>query len=129
MEQRVGDGGRGASRRGLLHLPGQCELAGCDPSSVFQVTLRPNGDIVFVYIEVQPVLTRAALYDHEPVAGISGDQSEARSDQSEARIDFFLFVLYCGLLFLDDQDHLSNVKPNSILDWLINQYEDFVGNY
>ena len=27
---------------------------------------------MFVYIEVQPVLTRAALYDHEPVAGISG---------------------------------------------------------
>ena len=43
---------------------------------MFQVTLYPNGDIVFVYIEVQPVLTRAALYDHEPVAGISGDQSE-----------------------------------------------------
>ena len=86
------------------------------------MTLRPNGDIVFVYIEVQPVLTRAALYDHEPVAGISGDQSEAR-------IDFFLFVLYYDLRFLDDQDHLSNVKPNSILDWLINQYEDFVGNY
>jgi len=40
-------------------------------SFTFQVTLRPNGDIVFVYIEVQPVLTRAALYDHEPVAGIS----------------------------------------------------------
>lgn len=37
----------------------------------FQVTLRPNGDIVFVYVEVQPVLTHAALYDHEPVAGIS----------------------------------------------------------
>ena len=36
------------------------------------MTLRPNGDIVFVYIEVQPVLTTAALYDHEPVAGISG---------------------------------------------------------
>ena len=35
--------------------------------------MRPNGDIVFVYIEVQPVLTRAALYDHEPVAGISGE--------------------------------------------------------
>ena len=35
------------------------------------MTLRPNGDIVFVYIEVQPVLTTAALYDHEPVAGIS----------------------------------------------------------
>ena len=41
-------------------------------SFTFQVTLRPNGDIVFVYIEVQPVLTTAALYDHEPVAGISG---------------------------------------------------------
>lgn len=40
-------------------------------SFTFQVTLRPNGDIVFVYIEVQPVLTMAALYDHEPVAGIS----------------------------------------------------------
>jgi hypothetical protein len=36
------------------------------------VTLRPNGDIVFVYIEVQSVLSVAALYDHEPVAGISG---------------------------------------------------------
>ena len=47
---------------------------------MFQVTLYPNGDIVFVYIEVQPVLTRAALYDHEPVAGISGDQSEAHFD-------------------------------------------------
>jgi hypothetical protein len=40
-------------------------------SFTFQVTLYPNGDIVFVYIEVQPVLTTAALYDHEPVAGIS----------------------------------------------------------
>lgn len=40
-------------------------------SFTFQVTLTPNGDIVFVYIEVQPVLTTAALYDHEPVAGIS----------------------------------------------------------
>merc|ERR1719430_1295169 len=40
-------------------------------SFTFQVTIRPNGDIVFVYIEVQPVLTMAALYDHEPVAGIS----------------------------------------------------------
>ena len=39
---------------------------------LFQVTLWPNGDIAFVYIEVQPVLTTAALYDHEPVAGISG---------------------------------------------------------
>ena len=41
-------------------------------SCFVQVTIRPNGDIVFVYIEVQPVLTTAALYDHEPVAGISG---------------------------------------------------------
>lgn len=40
-------------------------------SFTFQVTLRPNGDIVFVYIEVQSVLSVAALYDHEPVAGIS----------------------------------------------------------
>ena len=47
---------------------------------MFQVTLYPNGDIVFVYIEVQPVLTRAALYDHEPVAGISGDQWKAHFD-------------------------------------------------
>lgn len=36
--------------------------------------MRPNGDIVMVYVEVQPVLTTAALYDHEPVAGISGRQ-------------------------------------------------------
>jgi hypothetical protein len=36
------------------------------------VTLWPNGDIAFVYVDVQPVLTTAALYDHEPVAGISG---------------------------------------------------------
>ena len=40
------------------------------------MTLRPNGDIVFVYIEVQPVLTTAALYDHEPVAGISGEREK-----------------------------------------------------
>jgi len=40
-------------------------------SFTFQLTLRPSGDITFVYIEVQPVLTTAALYDHEPVAGIS----------------------------------------------------------
>ena len=36
------------------------------------MTLRPNGDIVMVYVEVQPVLTTSALYDREPVAGISG---------------------------------------------------------
>ena len=46
--------------------------------SYLQVTLRPNGDIVFVYIEVQPVLTTAALYDHEPVAGISGESGGER---------------------------------------------------
>lgn len=40
-------------------------------SFTFQTTLRPNGDIVFVYIEVQQILSTAALYDHEPVAGIS----------------------------------------------------------
>jgi len=40
-------------------------------SFTFQVTIFPNGDIVFVYIEVQPVLTTSALYDQEPVAGIS----------------------------------------------------------
>jgi len=40
-------------------------------SFTFQATLRPNGDIVFVYIEVQQILSTAALYDHEPVAGIS----------------------------------------------------------
>ena len=50
-----------------------CVAAIQDSSTpAFQVTLRPNGDITFVYIEVQPVLTTAALYDHEPVAGISG---------------------------------------------------------
>jgi len=40
-------------------------------SFTFQATLKPNGDIVFVYIEVQQILATAALYDHEPVAGIS----------------------------------------------------------
>ena len=40
-------------------------------SFTFQVTIRPNGDIVFVYIEVRPVLTTAALYDHQPAASIS----------------------------------------------------------
>ena len=28
---------------------------------------------MFVYIEVQQILSTAALYDHEPVAGISGE--------------------------------------------------------
>ena len=31
---------------------------------------------MFVYVEVQPVLTTAALYDHEPVAGISGTHTK-----------------------------------------------------
>ena len=35
---------------------------------------------MFVYIEVQPVLTTAALYDHEPVAGISGEPEGERGD-------------------------------------------------
>ena len=50
-----------------------------DDAYSVQVTLRPNGDIVFVYVEVQPVLTHAALYDHEPVAGISGNLHEILS--------------------------------------------------
>jgi hypothetical protein len=49
---------------------------------IFQVTLRPNGDIVFVYIEVQSVLSVAALYDHEPVAGISGRDHRYRGSGS-----------------------------------------------
>jgi len=37
----------------------------------FQVTLHANGDIVFVYIFVPDLLTTDALYDNEPVAGLS----------------------------------------------------------
>jgi len=62
----------------------------------FQVTLRPNGDIVFVYIEVQPVLTRAALYDHEPVAGISD-----------------AFLLHGSELHLYSKINIENVKINT----------------
>ena len=36
-----------------------------------QATLHPNGDIVFVYVFVPDLLTTDALYDHEPVAGLS----------------------------------------------------------
>ena len=61
-----------------------------------QVTLRPNGDIVFVYIEVQPVLTRAALYDHEPVAGISD-----------------AFLLHGSELHLYSKINIENVKINT----------------
>lgn len=62
----------------------------------FQVTLKPNGDIVFVYIEVQPVLTRAALYDHEPVAGISD-----------------AFLLHGSELHLYSKINIENVKINT----------------
>lgn len=65
-------------------------------SFTFQVTLRPNGDIVFVYIEVQPVLTRAALYDHEPVAGISD-----------------AFLLHGSELHLYSKINIENVKINT----------------
>ena len=37
----------------------------------FQVTLFENGDIAFVYVEVPELLTADALYDNEPVAGLS----------------------------------------------------------
>ncbi|XP_059099133.1 plexin domain-containing protein 1-like [Tigriopus californicus] len=37
----------------------------------FQITLHKNGNINFVYIEVPELLTADALYDHEPVAGLS----------------------------------------------------------
>ncbi|QQP39162.1 Uncharacterized protein FKW44_019957, partial [Caligus rogercresseyi] len=37
----------------------------------FQVTLFNNGDIVFVYTHVPELLSADALYDDEPVAGIS----------------------------------------------------------
>jgi len=65
-------------------------------SFTFQVTLRPNGDIVFVYIEVQPVLTRAALYDHEPVAGISD-----------------AFLLHGSELHLYSKINIENVNINT----------------
>lgn len=37
----------------------------------FQVTLYENGDIIFVYLKVPELLTVDALYDKEPVAGLS----------------------------------------------------------
>ena len=37
----------------------------------FQATLHANGDIVFVYVFVPDLLTTDALYDNEPVAGLS----------------------------------------------------------
>jgi len=37
----------------------------------FQTTLHANGDIVFVYIYIPELLTVDALYDDEPVAGLS----------------------------------------------------------
>jgi hypothetical protein len=65
-------------------------------SFTFQVTIRPNGDIVFVYIEVQPVLTTAALYDHEPVAGISD-----------------AFLLHGSELHLYNKINIDNVDINT----------------
>jgi len=65
-------------------------------SFTFQVTLKPNGDIVFVYIEVQPVLTTAALYDHEPVAGISD-----------------AFLLHGSELHLYNKINIENVDINT----------------
>lgn len=37
----------------------------------FQCTLHSNGDIVFVYVTVPDLLSADALYDDEPVAGLS----------------------------------------------------------
>jgi len=37
----------------------------------FQCTLHSNGDIVFVYVAVPDLLSADALYDDEPVAGLS----------------------------------------------------------
>ena len=37
----------------------------------FQVTLYKNGDITFVYVDIPALLTSDALYDGEPVAGLS----------------------------------------------------------
>jgi len=62
----------------------------------FQTTLWPNGDIAFVYIEVQPVLTTAALYDHEPVAGISD-----------------AFLLHGSELHLYNKINIENVDINT----------------
>ncbi len=38
---------------------------------LFQVTLHQNGDIYFVYLEIPELLNADALYDDEPVAGLS----------------------------------------------------------
>lgn len=37
----------------------------------FQVSLYPDGRICFVYVEIPDLLSSDALYDHEPVAGLS----------------------------------------------------------
>jgi len=65
-------------------------------SFTFQVTLRPNGDIVMVYVEVQPVLTTSALYDREPVAGISD-----------------AFLLHGSELHLYNKINIENVDINT----------------
>ena len=36
-----------------------------------QVSLYPDGRICFVYVEIPDLLSSDALYDHEPVAGLS----------------------------------------------------------
>ena len=38
---------------------------------LFQVTLHATGDIIFIYEFVPDLLTTDALYDNEPVAGLS----------------------------------------------------------
>ena len=40
-------------------------------SCPFKVTLHANGDIYFVYLVVPELLNADALYDDEPVAGLS----------------------------------------------------------
>ena len=36
------------------------------------MSLYPDGRICFVYVEIPDLLSSDALYDHEPVAGLSG---------------------------------------------------------
>jgi hypothetical protein len=40
-------------------------------SAETQATLHANGDVVFVYVNIPEMLTVDALYDDEPVAGLS----------------------------------------------------------
>ena len=55
-----------------------------------------------MYIEVQPVLTTAALYDHEPVAGISGNfinssRNLAHSFETPYTHVFQVILLLCNI--------------------------------